>query len=79
MFDKRLLNIVSNMLEVNPYFRASPSKLLKSSLFNPHRSSEHELEAPFAISMDFDDKGAFDYDKQTSDTISLDDLTHYLF
>jgi len=39
---RKLLKLVSNMLEFNPYFRATPLKLLKSKIFAKIRTPSLE-------------------------------------
>jgi len=68
--DDRFSIIIQNMLEFNPYFRASPSKLLRSSLFNGVRTSLAEESAEMKLKMSFDEHGAYDYEKQKPKTYS---------
>ena len=49
------------MLELNPYFRESPSNILQSTLFDEWRSAEMEAEPPKIVSLRFDGKMCFDY------------------
>ena len=40
--DKRLVRVLSKLLEFNPYFRRSASQLLKSSIFDSFRQPHFE-------------------------------------
>ena len=60
--DPRLTNIMTNMLEFNPYFRTTPLNLLKSSLFDSIRDPQREERASKTIKVSYDEPGAFDYE-----------------
>ena len=60
--DEEISNILNGLLKFNPYFRATPSKLLSSPVFDSIRSPKRELKASDRIIFECDKKGAFDYD-----------------
>jgi hypothetical protein len=43
--DPRLVNLLEQMLQVNPYFRLSAAECLKNSVFDPIRCKEMEKSA----------------------------------
>ena len=45
----RLLHILEEMLQINPYMRPSAQQLLKNSIFDSVRMSQNEITAPFKI------------------------------
>ena len=64
-FDPELVKILQNLLEVNPYFRRPISELIKSPLFDNIRVESLEKPAQFAIQLNVDKYGAFDYESKT--------------
>ena len=44
------------MLEFNPYFRVSAKDLIKNPVFDKIRVKEKEVDAPFEIQIDVEDK-----------------------
>ena len=59
--DPHFCAILENMLEFNPHFRFSASKLLKSNLFDKIRDPEMEIAAPEKVRVEVDDSSAFNY------------------
>ena len=53
-----LVDVMSQMLELNPYFRPTAKQLLRNPIFDPVRVSENELIAQYKIriKIDIDDK-----------------------
>lgn len=64
--------LISNMLQFNPYFRMTASKLLESDAFK-NISVEPE-KAPFKFILPFDRKRAFDYKENVNRINTIDDL-----
>ena len=56
--DPRLVKILKEMLEFNPYFRPSAKQLLKSKLFDHLRKPEDNgiATAPYRIKLKLDEK-----------------------
>jgi len=73
-----MASIVSNMLEFNPYFRASPKNLLSNEIFSDIREFSREQDAPYKLKMKFDDEGAFDYEELRPTTSSIRSLVDEL-
>jgi len=63
---KELKDILVNLVQLNPYFRWTPSELLKSSFFNDLRIPELEKSAPQKLKLDVDKDEAFDYENGSS-------------
>ena len=76
--DKRLMIIMGNLLEFNPYFRACSSKLLKSSVFDHCRNVRMEYEASHKIKMKCDEEDAFDYVIIKQNNMSVYDILQAL-
>ena len=58
---KDSIEILKSLLTVNPYLRPSASQLLKNPYFDDVRVPEIEYQADKKISLDFDEKGKYDY------------------
>jgi hypothetical protein len=56
-----IVEILTWLLEFNPYLRCSAAELLKSSLFDPVRNHQQEKSAPFKIKLEIDRDASFDY------------------
>lgn len=54
------------MVNLNPYFRWTPSELLKNAYFNDLRIPELEKSAPQKLKLDIDRDDAFDYENGVS-------------
>ena len=54
--NKELINILEQMLEINPYFRPTAGELLKNKIFDEIRIRENEQmsRGNFKIQLDFD-------------------------
>ena len=61
-FNKELLRILANLLEINPYYRKPVSELIKSPIFDKIRVPSLEKPAEGIINLDIDRMNAFDYD-----------------
>jgi len=53
-------------MQFNPYFRWTPSELLKLSYFNDLRIPELEKSAPQKLKLEVDSDAAFDYENGES-------------
>ena len=56
-----LKEILNNLLEFNPFFRASSVECLMSSYFDDIRNPALERSAPVKLSLSVDHDEAFDY------------------
>ena len=61
--NKDLLQILSSLLEFNPYLRPTAKELLKHPIFNKIRIKPNEFYAPYKIVIDIDKKRSRDYDR----------------
>jgi len=64
--NEALIDILEEMLEINPAVRPTANQLLQNKIFDKVRMAKNEITSPFKIAVNFD-KGlyAFDYEKQT--------------
>ena len=64
------------MIQFNPYFRKSASKLLKHSIFDSCREEFDGFEniAPYKIKLFTDGNGLFDYNNYTSKNLDIPQL-----
>ena len=60
--DPLLRDLLRGMLEVNPYFRWSPSECLRSPYFDDIRVLSLEKLSSEKLKLDVDQNGAFDYE-----------------
>lgn len=61
-----LKDMLENLIQLNPYFRWTPSELLKLPFFNDLRIPELEKSAPHKLKLDVDSDAAFDYENGES-------------
>ena len=61
-FNKELLIVLANLLEINPYYRKPVSELIKSPIFDKIRVPSLEKPAEGVINLEVDKMNAFDYD-----------------
>mmetsp|Transcript_1350 Transcript_1350/g.2397 ORF Transcript_1350/g.2397 Transcript_1350/m.2397 type:complete len:98 (+) Transcript_1350:298-591(+) len=70
--DVRLMDIMSNLLEFNLWYRESAGTLLQSPLFDSVRNAEREKPAPFKIQLNIDAQNPFNYaEKEYNEGVSL--------
>jgi len=62
----KLVELVDNMLMLNPYFRWSPAECLKSEVFDSIRRPKLEKPAPAKLNLCVDSDDAFDYAQSKS-------------
>jgi serine/threonine protein kinase len=65
--------MLTNLLELNPFFRCSAAELLKNPIFNCVRKTSGEKSAPFKINLEIDRDDAFDYETGCSDRYAFND------
>mmetsp|Transcript_35701 Transcript_35701/g.54635 ORF Transcript_35701/g.54635 Transcript_35701/m.54635 type:complete len:180 (-) Transcript_35701:27-566(-) len=61
-----LKDILENLIQLNPYFRWTPSELLKLPFFNDLRIPDLEKSAPQKLKLEVDSDQAFDYENGVS-------------
>ena len=65
--------ILSSLLNFNPYFRWSPSECLAHPIFDDLRSEQLEQQAGHKIRLDVDNDDAFDYSEGISKKYTKED------
>jgi len=55
-------DILTSMLEFNPFFRSSAREILKHKIFDDIRIHENERQAPQKLKLEVDADDAFDYE-----------------
>ena len=64
--DPKLVNILEQLVQVNPYFRLSANECLKDPLFDDIRSAQLEKSCNVKLLLEVDQEGAFDYNEGKS-------------
>ena len=64
------------MLEFNPYFRANPSKLLKSSIFDAIRDPVLEADPTRPVEMIEDERESYDYEELVPLNMDINTILH---
>lgn len=71
-----MLQLLTDMLEFNPYFRPTAKECLSSKLFDSIRVAGLEASAPFKINIDVDrNEYKFDYEEANLKFTDLDHST----
>ena len=70
-----LVQILTQMLEINPYFRPSANQLLKNPIFDEIRINKNEKPPPFRVKIEVD-KGHYaqNYEDQSRTQVEMNKL-----
>lgn len=74
--DAELKDILSSLLEFNPYFRKSTEEILASPYFDAVRDMDQESFKPSKLYFEIDKDGVFDYNNAETTTYSLEDFAN---
>lgn len=66
MNDPTIVEMMTWLIQLNPYFRCSASELIKHKIFDRVRQPLHERSSPIKINLEIDQDNAFDYDLGSS-------------